>query len=133
MKRIRYLFPAVVLLLVACADPILGPWEYDRGGTGLSTLTVHEGGDAGGIIYDELDGEPFSWIFDANWTSTGAKSYEFEMQHDGSLSGSDPITDTYTPSDFEFTMECQLERNDEELDCVGDGLFEEIALDWDRS
>jgi hypothetical protein len=45
----------------------------------------------------------------------------FEMDCDGSC------------SDFDFTMTCELSRDEEELECEGDGAWETYELfDWER-
>lgn len=120
---------AAAIICGGCSSPLPGEWSTDvvaNGRKSEMTLESDGTGDATIISFVSLDGEQYvaQETFDIDWQESGS-DYELDMR----CTGSDVYGASCGASDF--TMDCELRGDDDELKCSGDRRYENYEFRWE--
>ena len=124
-KTSTALFMSVALSLAATAcdtenvpEPVVGEWESkDRIGADHNEMEIEEDLEGEATIYFFAGGEGYFADFDVTVDPEGGSDYELEFDCRGGC------------SDLDFKAECELDGD--ELECEGDGSWEEYEFEWE--
>lgn len=112
----------------AAYKPAVGDWISQQSiDGGYNEMDVHRDYTGDAKIFFYVAGDETFYFADFEIELTEAEivrndhKMRFDMECDGSC------------GDFDFTMNCELSIDEEELECEGDGLWETYELfDWER-
>jgi hypothetical protein len=116
----------VVAALLACAAcsgvDIAGDWESKDTVAGEhNELVVEENGTGEATLYFYIDGEPYKADFDVDWEERDNGDIDFDFACEGGC------------SNLDFTMECELNEDSDEMECKGDNGWENYEFEWERN
>lgn len=112
---------AALLACTACAGLDLeGDWEStDTVGGERNELAVDDNGRGEAVLFFYFDGDLYKGEFDVKWEEKDNGDIEFELDCDG-------------PSELDFTMDCEVNDDEDELECTGDGGWRDYEFEWER-
>ncbi len=126
-------FPQFLTRLLACAtmvaalgcdseppapDPIIGAWESaERIGSDLNEMEIEADLDGEATLYFFIGNDSYFADFDVVAEPEGNGDYELDFECQGGC------------DELDFTAECELDGD--ELECEGDGRWEEYEFVWE--
>lgn len=119
-KLISLIVTLVSLGSFGCAgEAVVGTWESDGAGSARNRMDVADDMTGEATIYFYYDDDLYSADFDVDATEHDG-GYDFELTCRGDC------------NELDFTMECDLRGDDDELRCSGNGLWEDYELEWEK-
>lgn len=116
------LLAGVAGLLVGCASPaIIGDWEGQDDVAGRKNeLELEEDGKGEATVYFFFGDDLFEADYDVEWADEGDGEFELDLECEGDCSS------------FDFKMDCEMNADQDEMDCDGDERFSDYVFEWVR-
>ncbi len=108
--------------LTGCAQPaIIGDWESsEQLGGQRDELELEEDERGAALIWVTSEGRLIAIEYDVEWREDGTDRYEVDLECDGDCASLD------------FTMDCEMRGDDDEMKCDADGIFNNFEFEWER-
>lgn len=120
----RFLVCAAMVTTIGCVseaappDPIIGAWESaERIGSDLNEMEIDADLEGEATVYFYIGGDSYFADFDVVAEPEGNGDYELDFECEGDC------------GELDFTADCELDGD--ELECEGDGPWEEYEFVWE--
>jgi hypothetical protein len=108
------------LSLAGCASPAIGDWRSsDTVANEHNEMKLEDDLSGEATVYFYLDDEPYFADYDVTWEDEG-DTIAVDLECKGDCAS------------FDFKMDCELNDDEDEMECDGDGAFRDYVFEWKR-